>query len=84
MADEKKQAPQAVPSAQTPPADDKEFGKKCAATGVNIRRTRRFYRNGKYYKNRSTYVKMIRTQKAEAKGGDAAGAGENKAAEGQG
>ena len=84
MADEKKQAPQAAPAVQTPPADDKEFGKKCAATGVNIRRTRRFYRNGKYYKNRSTYVKMIRTQKAEGKEKDAEGAGEKKAAEGQG
>jgi hypothetical protein len=83
MAEEKKQqAPAATPATATPAQDDKEFGKKCAATGVNIRRTRRFYRNGKYYKNQSTYVKMIRTQKAEAKGKDAAGAGDDKAASG--
>jgi len=71
------------------PKVDADFGKKCAATGVTIRPTRRYYRDGKYYKNKSTYVKMVRTQKEEARASAAESAsaetpaGETPAAESQ-
>ncbi len=36
--------------------DNGEIGKKCAFSGVTIRKRKRYYRNGLYYKNRTAYL----------------------------
>ncbi|MDO8581167.1 MAG: hypothetical protein Q7S13_06780 [Candidatus Omnitrophota bacterium] len=43
MADEKKE-------------DNRDFGKKCAFSGVTIRKRKRYYRDGLYYKNKTAYL----------------------------
>ncbi len=37
-------------------ADDKEeINKKCAQTGTTLKRSRRYYRNGKYFINKNAF-----------------------------
>ncbi|MCA9400344.1 MAG: hypothetical protein KC713_01860 [Candidatus Omnitrophica bacterium] len=49
--------------------EDKEFGKKCAFSGKAISRTKRYYRNGKYYLNKASYkahMEKLENEKADA------------------
>ena len=40
--------------------------KKCAFSGVTIKRVRRYYRNGKYFKNKNAYKDYLEKQAEEA------------------
>jgi len=46
---------------------DKEIGKKCAHTGTALKRVKRYYRNGKYYVNKTAYKAMLKEKSEEAK-----------------
>ena len=48
-------------------ADEKEdIGKKCAFSGVTLKRARRYYRDGKYYRNKSAYKAQLKKLAEEA------------------
>lgn len=52
-------------------ADDREdISKKCAQTGTTLKRSRRYYRNGKYYINKNAFKAFeakLKEQAEEAK-----------------
>jgi len=52
-------------------ADEKEdISKKCAETGTSLKRTKRYYREGRYFLNKNAYQtwkKKEDAKKAEAK-----------------
>jgi hypothetical protein len=50
---------------------DKDFGKKCAHTGASIKRAKRYYREGKYYKNKRAYSDAMAKMKDQAKPAEA-------------
>lgn len=48
-------------------ADDKEdISKKCAGTGTSLKRSKRYYRDGKYFLNKNAYEVYIKKQKEAA------------------
>jgi hypothetical protein len=51
------------------PKEKDESKKKCAGTGVSIKRSKRYYRDGKYFLNKNAYHTYLQKQKeaAEAK-----------------
>jgi hypothetical protein len=44
---------------------DKDFGKKCAHTGASIKRSKRYYRDGKYYKNKRAFSDALQKMQEE-------------------
>lgn len=36
-------------------ADEEDISKKCAQTGTTLKRSRRYYRNGKYFVNKNAF-----------------------------
>jgi hypothetical protein len=53
-----------------PAAPTEDIRKKCAGTGVTLRRKRRYYRNGKYFLNKNAY-KMFVEKENEKKAAEA-------------
>jgi len=55
---------------------DKEIGKKCAHSGVALKRSKRYYRNGLYFLNKASFkswqVKQQEASKAEGETKEAA------------
>ncbi len=51
-------------SAVAPAAED--IRKKCAQTGVNLKRKKRYYRNGRYYITKAAFQTKAKTEKAAA------------------
>lgn len=47
-------------------ADKSEIGKKCAFSGVPLRKARRFYRNGLYFRNKAASKAYAEKQAATA------------------
>lgn len=45
---------------------DKDYGKKCAHTGAAIKRVKRYYRNGKYYKNKRAFMDAVKKAAEDA------------------
>ena len=43
-----------------------DIGKKCAGTGVALKRARRYFRNGLYFRNRAAF-KAFEVKEAEKK-----------------
>ena len=45
---------------------NEDFGKKCAGTGKSIKRERRYYRDGKYFANKTAYINWRKKEAEKA------------------
>ena len=62
-------------------ADKEEINKKCTETGTTLKRSKRYYRNGKYFLNKNAFKIWIKKQLEEQKKKDEEAAAAKKEAE---